>query len=99
MLRFGFLCLFLEVLAHNGDMIKPKMNINDIKRMIHGFLDERICVKVNLGRNKSMEFCGVLSCVYPALFAVTPDEKDFLGKTVYSYTDVLCGTVKLKKIS
>ena len=54
---------------------------------------------MELGRNKSMEFVGTLSSVYPALFAVTPDEKDFLGKTVYSYSDVLCGTVKLKKIS
>ena len=93
------LCLFLVIFGHNVDMMKAKKNINDVKQMVQGYLSERICVKVNLGRNKSMEFCGVLSSVYPALFAVTPDEKDFLGKTVYSYSDVLCGTVKLKKIS
>ena len=93
------LCLVLEILGHNGNMIKPKKNINDVKQMVQGYLSERIRVKVNLGRNKSIEFCGVLSNVYPALFSITPDEEGFLGKTVYSYTDVLCGTVKLKKIS
>ena len=80
-------------------MIKTKKNINDVKQLVQSYLSKRICVKVNLGRNKSMEFNGVLSNVYPALFTVTPDEEDFLGKTVYSYSDVLCGIVKLKKIS
>lgn len=80
-------------------MIKSKSTIHDVKQMIESYLSQRIKVKVNLGRNKSMEFCGVLSKVYPALFAITPDEENFLGKTVYSYSDVLCGTVKLKKIS
>ena len=93
------LCLILGIFGHTERMVKAKKNINDVKQMVQGYLSKRICVKVNLGRNKSIEFCGVLSSVYPALFAVTPDEKDFLGKTVYSYSDVLCGTVKLKKIS
>ena len=80
-------------------MMKTKNNISEIKQQVKGYLSQRICVKVDLGRNKYMEFHGTLSGVYPALFAITPDEKDFLGKTVYSYSDILCGTVKLKKIS
>ena len=32
------------------------------------------------------------------VFTVAPDEENFLGKTAYSYSDVLCGTVKLKKL-
>ena len=86
-------------MAHNGSMMKQKKSIQDVKQMVQSYLSERIAVKVNLGRNKRVEFIGTLSCVYPALFAITPDEKDFRGKTVYSYSDVLCGTVKLKKIS
>ncbi|MBQ8374197.1 MAG: Veg family protein [Clostridia bacterium] len=80
-------------------MIKPKKTINEIKRMVKDCLQSRIAVQVNLGRNKHMQFCGVLSGVYPALFSITPDEKDFNGKTTYSYSDILCGTVKFKKIS
>ena len=79
-------------------MIKPTKNIADVKQMVKEFSLQRVAVKVNLGRNKTMRFCGVLSGIYPALFTIQPDEKDFLGKTAYSYSDVLCGTVKLKRI-
>lgn len=80
-------------------MIKPKKNIADIKRMVKACDNRRVVVRVNLGRNKIMNFSGVLSGVYPALFTVRPDEEGFLGKTAYSYSDVLCGNVKIKPIS
>ena len=80
-------------------MIKPQKSINEIKRMIKACYLGRVAVQVNLGRNKSVRYRGVLSNMYPALFSVTPDADDFNGKTTYSYADVLCGTVKLKKIS
>ena len=79
-------------------MIKPQKDISEIKQMIRALNLQRVQVKVNLGRNKIMRFSGVLSGVYPALFTIQPDEKGFLGKTVYSYSDVLCGNVKLTKV-
>lgn len=66
--------------------------------MVRDCADGRVAVRVNLGRNKSVSFSGVLSGVYPALFTVKPDDKDYLGKTAYSYSDVLCGNVKIKRI-
>lgn len=92
------ICLFLPKVGHSIGMIKPKTTIQEIKQRIQSLSGTRMKVKVELGRNKSIEFIGTLSGIYPALFAITPDEKDFLGKTVYSYSDVLCGAVKLKKI-
>lgn len=80
-------------------MIKPKKNIADVKRMVKACDNRRVAVRVNLGRNKIMNFSGVLSGVYPALFTIRPDEEGFLGKTSYSYSDVLCGNVKIKPIS
>ena len=59
---------------------------------------QRAAVRVNLGRNRSVSFSGILSGIYPALFTVKPDDEDFLGKTAYSYSDVLCGNVKIKRI-
>ncbi len=59
---------------------------------------QRVAVRVNLGRNKCESFNGVLSGIYPALFTVKPDEEGYLGKTAYSYSDVLCGNVKIKRI-
>ncbi len=59
---------------------------------------QRVAVRVNLGRNKSVSFSGILSGIYPALFTVKPDDEEYLGKTAYSYSDVLCGNVKIKRI-
>lgn len=59
---------------------------------------QRVAVRINLGRNKSVSYCGILSGIYPALFTVQPDDKEFLGKTAYSYSDVLCGNVKIKRL-
>ena len=79
-------------------MIKPQKSISEVKRMVKDCSKKRVAVKINLGRNKTVSFSGVLSGIYPALFTVAPDEEGFLGKTAYSYSDVLCGTVKIKKI-
>ena len=66
--------------------------------MVNACRAQRVAVRVNLGRNKSVHYSGVLSGIYPALFTVLPDDEDFLGKTAYSYADVLCGNVKIKKL-
>ena len=66
--------------------------------MVKDCSSQRVSVRVNLGRNKILNYSGVLSGVYPALFTVKPDDKDFLGKTAYSYSDVLCGSVRIKKL-
>lgn len=77
-------------------MIKPKNDIATVKRTIAEFFRRQVDVTVNLGRNKVLRFCGELSGIYPALFTVRPNDEGFLGKTSYSYADVLCGIVKIK---
>lgn len=79
-------------------MIKPSKNIADVKRLVNDCRAQRVAVRVNLGRNKSISYSGILSGIYPALFTVKPDEEGFLGKTSYSYSDLLCGNVKIKKL-
>ncbi len=66
--------------------------------MVRACNAQKVAVRVNLGRNKSVRFSGTLSGVYPALFTVKPDDEDYLGKTAYSYADVLCGNVKIKRL-
>ena len=77
-------------------MIKRNNDIARIRRGIADCLFQPVGVTVRLGRNKTLRFCGTLSGVYPALFTVQPDDKTFLGKTAYSYSDVLCGTVTVR---
>lgn len=77
-------------------MIKQKNDIASVKKTISDCFQKHVDVTVNLGRNKIVRFCGKLSGVYPALFTVSPDDKNFLGKTSYSYAEVLCGSVKIR---
>ena len=84
--------------GHTKRMIKPTKNIKDVKQMVKDCSAQRVAVRVNLGRNKSVSYSGILSGIYPALFTVKPDEEGFLGKTSYSYSDVLCGNVKIKRL-
>ena len=86
---------FCGIVQHFS-MIKPASTISDVKRTIADYFKKQVDVTVNLGRNKILRYCGELSGVYPALFTVSPNDKNFLGKTSYSYAEVLCGSVKIK---
>lgn len=88
----------MEESGNNSGMIKPKHDIAHIKQAIADSFQKQVNVTVNLGRNKVVKFCGELSGVYPALFTVRPNDKNFLGKTSYSYAEVLCGSVKVKPV-
>ncbi len=76
-------------------MIKGTKNLPRIKEEIRGFYGQNVRVHVNLGRNRTSDFTGRLTGVYPALFTVLPDDKNYLGKTAYSYSEVLCGSVRV----
>ena len=79
-------------------MIKSIGNITEVKRTISEYFQRQVDVTVNLGRNKILRYCGELSGVYPALFTVRPNDKNFLVKTSYSYAEVLCGSVSVKPV-
>ncbi len=76
-------------------MIRPTGNYHRIKQEIVSYLEREVRVHVDLGRNKSTDFTGRLTGVYPALFTVTPDDANYRGKTAYSYAEVLCGNVRV----
>lgn len=78
-------------------MIKSKSSLSAAKELINSYFNKDVEVTVNLGRNKAVSFCGRLTGVYPALFTVSPEQKDYKGKTSYSYSEYLCGTVKIKE--
>ena len=80
-------------------MIKPGITVNQIKSAVAGCYMRPVAVKLNLGRNKYVTFRATVSGVYPSLFTVAPEDKNFLGKTAYSYSEMLCGRVKLKALN
>ena len=79
-------------------MIKSPLTIIEVKNKIQSLYQKRVEVTIELGRNKKQSYFSVLSEVYPALFKVTPLEQAFTGKTSYSYSEYLCGKVKLKNL-
>ncbi len=77
-------------------MIRAPQNLSLIKQEIEKFYEKEVRVHVNLGRNKHADFVGTLSGVYPALFTVSPHDKNYRGKTAWSYAEILCGNVRVR---
>ena len=77
-------------------MIKTVKNIATVKKEISECINSDVNVKVNLGRNKYVSYKGKITNVYPALFTVLPYGK-FRGKTSFSYSEVMCGAVTVKR--
>ena len=80
-------------------MIKSTVSLSQAKENIKKMQDKPVAVTLNLGRNKLLNFSGTVVGVYHALFTVSPFDKSFKGKTSYSYSEYLCGRVKLKEIA
>jgi len=68
----------------------------DIKRNLDQHIGQKIMLKANGGRRKTVERSGVLEETYPSVFIVKLDEEDSTFKRVsYSYADILTETVEL----
>lgn len=93
---FADFCLKKFLFGNNLRMIKTVRDISTVKKEIFGFKGEDVNVKVNLGRNKFVTYKGKITNVYPALFTVSP-YGDFSGKTNFSYNEVMCGQVTVKR--
>ncbi len=79
-------------------MIKSTINLSQVKQTIERLNHKSVDVTLNLGRNKFVKFKAKLVGVYPALFTVEPFDKSFKGKTAYSYSEYMCGRVRVKEI-
>ena len=78
-------------------MIKRIDSLAETNEKIKSFLGKDLEIKVNLGRNKYVSYFGTVTNVYPALFQVEPKEY-FNGKTAFSYSEYMCGMVKIKEL-
>ena len=78
-------------------MIKSSLSLSQVKETIKKMQQKTVDVTLNLGRNKFVSFSGTLVGVYPVLFTVMPFDKNFKGKTSYSYSEYMCGRVRLKE--
>lgn len=70
--------------------------IIDIRQSLETQVGQRLTLKANGGRRKTIERTGVLEETYPAVFIVKLDpETNSFERVSYSYTDVLTEAVEL----
>jgi uncharacterized protein Veg len=76
--------------------VSGKNALIEIKRSLEGLVGEKILLRANGGRRKTIERTGVLEETYPSVFVVKLDQTGESFKRVsYSYADILTETVEL----
>ncbi|MFQ6724167.1 MAG: Veg family protein [Clostridia bacterium] len=71
--------------------------LNDIKQAVMSLKGESVELHINRGRRKVLTFNGIIDNVYTSVFTVKDKIVSTLTHT-YSYSDILCGEVKINKI-
>lgn len=73
----------------------PK-TLADIKKSLDSHLGQRMQLKANGGRKKTIERAGILRETYRAVFVVDLDQDENAFERVsYSYTDILTEAVEI----
>ncbi|WP_010531224.1 biofilm formation stimulator Veg [Lentibacillus jeotgali] len=68
----------------------------EIKQGLECHVGQRLRLKANGGRRRTIERCGILAETYPSVFIVELDQDENAFERVsYSYADVLTETVEL----
>ena len=76
-------------------MRKPNMTLNEIKQAIMALKGKQINMQVNNGRKKIVHYQGVVENIYQSVFVVKIENDNVIDKKSYSFTEVLCGDVKI----
>ncbi|MDQ0091740.1 uncharacterized protein Veg [Paenibacillus anaericanus] len=73
-----------------------KNALSDIKHSLEAHVGQKILLRANGGRRKTVERTGVLEETYPSVFIVKLDEEQQTFKRVsYSYADILTESVEV----
>ncbi len=83
--------LFLEV-----SMRRPEMDLEQVKQKILALKGKNVSMEVNKGRKKFVQYQGTISDIYRSVFVIKIQNDDLVDKLSYSFSDVLCGMVKIK---
>ena len=78
-------------------MRKDLLNLVDVKNAIIKIKGQAINIEVNRGRKKIESYLGVIEAIYPSVFTVKLENSPTIKNVTCSYSDVLCGDVKISK--
>lgn len=83
------------MLSWKEGVFVEKLNVLDsIKRDIEKHVGQKVILKANGGRRKTLINNGVIEKTYPSIFVIRLDN-DTQRKVTYSYSDVLTKTVQI----
>ena len=71
------------------------MNIDKIKKQINELKNNKLKIKVNIGRNKYEYYEGNIENIYPNLFTIKTNK----GLKSFTYSDVITKLVILTKFN
>ena len=79
-------------------MRKTVTTLDDIKQAVLSLKGEQVKLYINRGRRKIFKFEGIIDNVYTSVFTVK-DKIATSSTHTYSYSDILCGEVKISKVA
>ncbi len=77
-------------------MRKATLSLNEIIEKIKKMQGKDVNMEVNRGRKRIEKYVGVIEKVYPSVFTVAIKSPENQNSQSFSYSDVLCGDVKIK---
>ena len=76
-------------------MRKSIFNLNDIKDRIADIKGKDIDITISRGRKRYDSYIGQIENTYPSVFTVKVEGDSNVKSVTCSYSDVLCGDVKI----
>ena len=76
-------------------MKKTTMSLSEIKDQILALKGENVKLTINRGRKRIEKLSVMIDCCYPSVFTVKADDGELGTVQTFSYSDVLCGDVKV----
>jgi uncharacterized protein Veg len=76
-------------------MRKIGITLNDIKDKIDELIGKEIKMQVNRGRRRIENYEAIVEKTYPSVFTVRVMSESVVDTMSYSYSEVLCGDVKI----
>ena len=80
-------------------MRKVEKSIRDIVQKIEQLKGETISMQLTHGRKRIERLVGKIENIYPSVFIVDVGDSHIPSKVSCAFSEVLCGNVKIKKLS
>ena len=76
-------------------MRKAGLDLDIVKQKINELKGKNIKMQINRGRKRFIKYTGIIESTYPCVFVVRINSPSSVETLSYSYSDVLCGDVKI----